>query len=496
MFALNKSVARNRERPGRRLSFECLENRLLLASEIDVWWGIHQVNIGDAVDFGTVPQGASARTRTFTVFNRGNTVLTLGTISLPEGFRVRPGQGLAATIQAGGHDTFTIELKTDFPGFKYGDLQFNTNDDNEDPYKFVIGGEVTEVSRGAPSIAVECVSCGSEPVRIGSTVDFGTSPGHGCGQLRRFRVFNYGDQDLHLGALQVPDGFRLVGRLSQTIRPGNSDDFMLVMKTNQSGMKSGVVQFTSDAPGAERFEFAVLGEVAQRGQPELDVLLGRDPVRNESLVDFGAAPQGSSARERTFIVVNRGVRTLTLGALEVPDGFRLKEELPSRLRPGARDEFTIEMTTEEVGFRSGIVRFTSNDPNENPYEFTIQGEVFEELVGVPLVPRVEVASYYPSFTNVLDGSTVFFSNTAKTWKFYIYNRGPGELKLGDFNVSGDGYSFLAGPGWSDAVAVNSYRSFQITMRDTAGNAAVHAWINFNSDINTNPFDIWLQRKTN
>ena len=74
----------------------------------------------------------------------------------------------------------------------------------------------------------------------------------------------------------------------------------------------------------------------------------------------------------------------------VPDGFLLKEGLSSKIRPGARDTFTIEMTTQQLGLKSGVLRFTSNDPNENPYEFTIQGEVLEAVLGRSNAPEIRI----------------------------------------------------------------------------------------------------------
>lgn len=425
----------------------------------------------------------------FTVSNRGDQNLTLGAISLPDGFRVK--EGLSPTIRPHHSDTFTIELMTDSPGFKSGVLRFDTNDPNEDPYEFVLAGEVTEASPAAPSIEVLCVSCGNEPVRIGSSVDFGTSQKHGGTPLRKFRVVNHGDQDLHLGALEIPEGFRLIGRLSQTIRPGKSDDFMLVMKTNAVGMKSGAVRFTSDAPNAGTFEFEVLGEVAQRGQPEVDVLLSGDPVRSGSVVDFGTAQQGASARERTFTVVNRGVRTLTLGTLDVPEGFRLKEGLPSKLRPGARDTFTIEMTTQDVGLKSGVLRFTSNDPNENPSEFTIQGKVSAATLGATNQPVIRIYCQ-SNGQNVSNGGTVSFSSSAPTKNFFVYNDGQSNLTLGNFTLpAGSGYSMSGLT--ATTILPGKSASFTLKMNPTvAGPTPVLLQI-ANNDLLKNPFKIYLKK---
>jgi hypothetical protein len=489
MFSFTKSDAHHRESRLRRLSFESLENRLLLAAEIDVGYGNQAVPIGDHIDFGTVIEGASGRTLTFSVRNRGDQDLTLGAISLPDGFRVK--EGLSSTIRPHRRDTFKIELMTDVPGVKSGVLRFDTNDPNEDPYEFVIAGEVTEANLGAPNVRVQCISCGNEPVRLGSTVDFGTSPKYGGGTLRTFRVVNDGDQDLHLGALQVPEGFRLIGRLSQTIRPGRSDDFMLLMKTNAEGMKSGTVRFTSDAPNAGTFEFAVVGEVAQRRQSEVDVLLSGDPIRSASVVDFGEARQGDSPRERTFTVVNRGTRTLTLGAPEVPNGFVLTEGLSPKLRPGARDTFTIQMTTQALGLQSGTLRLTSNDPNEGLYEFTIQGNVLEAGLTATNQPAIRVYCQSNGQT-VPNGGTVSFSSTAPTKTFFVYNDGKSDLTLGDFQLpSGSGYSKsgqTAAP-----IAPGKSASFTITMNPSvAGSTPILLQI-LNNDPLKNPFKINLKK---
>lgn len=489
MFAFTKSVAKNRESRSRRLSFEPLENRLLLAAEIDVSYGNQVVPIGDHIDFGTVIEAASGRTLAFTVRNRGDQDLMLGAISLPEGFRVK--EGLSARIPPHRRDTFKIELMTDVPGVKSGVLRFDTNDPNESPYEFVIAGEVTEANLGAPNVRVLCVSCDNEPVRFGSTVDFGTSQKYGGGALQKFRVFNDGDQTLHLGELQVPEGFRLIGRLSETIRPGRSDDFILLMKTDAEGMKSGKVQFASTAPNAGTFEFAVVGEVAQRNQAELDVRLNDDPVRSGSVVDFGAVQQGNSPRERTFTVVNRGTRTLTLGAIEVPDGFVLIEGLSPKLRPGASDTFTVQMPTQALGLKSGVLRWASNDPNEALYELMIQGEVLDAKLDATNQAAIRVYCQSNGQT-VPNGGTVSFSSTAPTKTFFVYNDGKSNLTLGNFLLpSGSGYSKsgqTAAP-----IAPGGSASFTITMNPSvAGSNPVLLQI-VNNDPLKNPFKINLKK---
>jgi len=444
---------------------------MLLAAgpEIDVQFGAEPLPIGDSVDFGSVLAGAAGRTRTFTVINRGNQPLTLGNISLPDGFRVK--EGLNSTIRAHGRDTFTIEMITSEAGFKAGNLQFTNNDADESPYQFTISGEVAARRSGDPDLDVVLVSRDMDTVWSGSTIDFGTAHQHGAVPPKTFRVYNRGDQPLHLGTLEVPEGFRVVGRLAKTIAPGRSDVFTILMKTGTSGFLSGTVRFTSNAADEESFEFTIQGEVAGRGQAEADVLLGKTAVRSGAVVDFGRAIENDSPRERTFTVINKGTRTLTLGALQVPDGFRVKEGLSASLRPGGRDTFTLEMLTGTVGVPSGAVRFASNDPNENPYEFTVTGNIQTRLLGAQ---ATSISVYNVSNgTNVYNGSQLSFGSVVRnssspTKQLTITNRGTLDLKIGNFELpSGSGFSVTKmGTPWPVAIKPGQSVSFKIAMSTT------------------------------
>lgn len=95
----------------------------------------------DHTDFGSVVQGGSAISRTFTVSNTGTADLTTSGLTVPTGFSVT--EGLSATIAASSSDTFTVEMATAVVGVKSGDISFTTNDSDEGTFNFAITGEVT-----------------------------------------------------------------------------------------------------------------------------------------------------------------------------------------------------------------------------------------------------------------------------------------------------------------------------------------------------------------
>ena len=461
----SKSHPSSRERC--RLGFEVLESRMLLAvgPEIAVQLGAHELPIGGSVDFGSVQQGASGRTRMFTVFNRGDQTLTLGTIHLPDGFRVK--EGLRSTIRPHGSDTFTIEMPTNVAGFKVGELSFSNNDSNENPFHFTIAGQVNGRRTGGADLDVMRVSCESTAVWPGVVIDFGTTFQYGAVPPQTFRITNLGDQPLTLGNLEIPEGFRVIGRFGQAIAPGRSDFFTLVMKTDTPGFRSGIVRLTSNSVDEETFDFTVQGEVAQRNAAEVDVLLDDAQVRAGAVVDFGSAAPGAAPREQTFTVVNRGTRTLDLSGLEVPTGFRVKEGLSTKLLPGAHDTFTLEMITDTAADLSGTVRFVSNDPNESPFEFTVTGKV--ELPPLTAV-ATDMTIYTPAGVKVPNRSQLSFGSVKKgysapTKQLVIKNTGTTGLMIGNFELpSGSGFNVTkVGTPWPQPLAPGKSVTFNVSM---------------------------------
>jgi hypothetical protein len=91
--------------------------------------------------FGSVVQGSPGPTITFTVKNDGVVPLTLSGLSVATGFTVT--NGLVSSLAPGASDNFTVRLDTSVVGTKMGQISFNNNDSNENPFNFPISGTVT-----------------------------------------------------------------------------------------------------------------------------------------------------------------------------------------------------------------------------------------------------------------------------------------------------------------------------------------------------------------
>jgi len=119
----------------------------LATPEFEVLDGAANVaNGGGPVSLGTVDQGDSAPTKTFTVKNTGEANLILSGLSVPSGYSVT--EPLSAMIEPSGEDTFTISLSTVLAGTFAGTVQFTSNATDESPFSFTVSGTVMSVPLG------------------------------------------------------------------------------------------------------------------------------------------------------------------------------------------------------------------------------------------------------------------------------------------------------------------------------------------------------------
>src|SRR5207247_2382703 len=142
-----------------------------------------------------------------------------------------------------------------------------------------------------------------------------------------------------------------------------------------AGTKSGTVSFTNNDGDENPFSFTITGVVNVAPAPEITVSRGATVfVDGSTEFDFGSTTFGTT-QSRTFTVTNDGNATLNLGSVDVPAGYTLTDHLPATLAPDATTTFSIRLEAATVGTKSGQVSFTTNDPDEDPFTFSITGIV-------------------------------------------------------------------------------------------------------------------------
>jgi Ca2+-binding RTX toxin-like protein len=447
------------------------------------------------VDFGAIGQGRVGPTRTFTVRNDGNDVLSVGAVGVPAGFLLI--DPLVGPIAPGESESFTVQVDTSVAGDKSGNVSFANTDSDENPFNFAVTASVTAAPPQIPDIDVKT---GSSDIPDGQTspINFGSVTQNDTAPTRTFTVSNTGTGPLTIGSLSVPAGFTIIDPLAGPIAAGDSESFTVRLDTSSGGARGGDVVITSNDPDEDPFNFAISGTVIAL-TPDITVTLARPagPIDNgNSTIEFGNAVVGARGGTRTFRVRNDGAATLDLGTVSVPAGFKLIDPLIGPLAPGAAESFVIQLDTAAPGSKDGFVSIANNDPDESPFRFRVTGTVGVENKPLPEI-TVNSVQRHGLLRGVSDGSSTFslgtvvantkVSRTARI--FRVANDGSAPLSLGKISITGgfvvlDGLPATLAPGQTDLLIVG--------VDTTAGTGNKSGQISFaTNDSNENPFNFSL-----
>jgi GH25 family lysozyme M1 (1,4-beta-N-acetylmuramidase) len=127
-----------------------LQAEAIVDREVTVLDGATNIADGqaNAIDFGAVTQNGATISKTFTVRNDGDLLLTLSSLTVPTGYTITSTFG-DTTLRSGESTTFTVRLDAATAGTKAGNIQFTCNDANEATFNFPITGVVNGLA--APS---------------------------------------------------------------------------------------------------------------------------------------------------------------------------------------------------------------------------------------------------------------------------------------------------------------------------------------------------------
>ena len=349
------------------------------------------------VDFGRTDPGTPL-TRTFTVSNTGTSDLTLGAIALPAGFSLAAGFG-ATTLAPGAATTFTIRLDAAATGTYSGAVGFATNDPNQNPFTFTVSGTVSAVQYLDDGGAGFSATAGWQVYNgAGWQGDMHYKPAGSGAEAATWTFTGLAPGQYRVSATWVPYANR-ADNAPYTVLDGATP--LATVLVNQQQAPAGLsdagtswqdlggpytvisgsltVRLGDLADGyliADAVRIEWIGGPASPAGPQAQVLDGTTAVPDATgQVDFGRTDPGTPLT-RTFTVSNTGTSDLTLGAIALPAGFSLAAGFgATTLAPGAATTFTIRLDAAATGTYSGAVGFATNDPNQNPFTFTVSGTV-------------------------------------------------------------------------------------------------------------------------
>ena len=240
--------------------------------------------------------------------------------------------------------------------------------------------------------------------------------------------------DLTLSNLVVPTGYSLVDTFPTLISPQLETSFTIQLDAITEGVVSGDLTFeSSDTP---LFTINLTGEVVVSSiqvSEELGTLI---PVGNT--LTLPNSYQGDDVSS-SFTITNNGTGSLILDNFVIDSpNFSNITVFPVTIAPSTSQSFDIGLDTSTSGTKTGILSFSTNDPDYLIYSFNLSALVEE----VPLVPVLEITYLRSPITEgqVIDlGSTPL--NTPLTLSLNLTNTGTAPLAPSEFLIP-SGYTLL------------------------------------------------------
>ena len=462
---------------------------------------------GDHTDFGERQLSAGTISRTFTIQNTGTGLLTLGgsAVSLGGGSEFFVSAQPATTVAAGGSTTFVVEFATILPSAHTDTVVINNDDADENPYSFDIAGIGFEPEIDIEGNAISILDGDTTPFTLDNT-DFGDQRVSSGTISRTFTVINNGTGTLTLGASAVSitgsSTFTVTTQPATTVAEGLSTTFVVQFDPTATGTANAVVNVNSNDANENPYNFNITGNGVE---PEINVqgntvtIVDGDTTPDAGdHTDFGEQTVSSGTFSRTFTIQNTGTSLLTLGASAVsPSGthaadFSVTTQPATTVAAAGSTTFVVEFNPSALGTRSASIAINSDDADENPYNFDIQGTGVE--------PEIDVEG---NSTSIVDGDTTpalgdhtdfgnqLVSSGTVSRTYTVRNTGTGTLTLGASAVSLTGanladYSVTAQP--STTVAAGGSTTFTVEF-DPSATGARNATVNVNNnDANENPYN--------
>ena len=302
---------------------------------------------------------------------------------------------------------------------------------------------------------------GQTTISTADDTDFGQTP-VGTPVTHQFTIRNTGDADLFISLPpSINDlgtgtsNFSITNPIFQIPASGTST-FDVTFNPSVTGVQTVEISITSSDGDESPYTFNIQGEgTAPALQPDIElvgngtiIVDGQTAISIVDDTDFGQT-QLNIAVVHQFTINNTGTSDLFISL--PPDindlgsgtsGFSTTS--PSFQVPSSGSTtFDVTFNPSVVGIQTVEISITSNDPDESPFTYNIQGEGTLPAVE----PIIEVYGAGDETTGVLISNNNFFydipdatnfgtiqNNTSKTHIYTIYNAGTADLDLTTMQV--------------------------------------------------------------
>lgn len=338
-------------------------------------------------------------TRTYTVSNLGAATLNLGSTTIG-GVNASEfiATNLPSTISPQSSATFTITFTPTAIGTRNASLSFTTNDNDENPFNFLITG--TGDSGVSPEINLTgnntAIIDGSTAGSTANDTDFG-SPLINNNVTKTFTIQNLGNGPLTLTgtprvAISGDAVFTVVTQPSSNIIPANSSlTFQVRFNSAVSGSYLSVVTIMNDDNDESIYDFVVTATATVTGVEidiqgnDVSIPSGSTTPKALDQTDFGVTDASTSIKI-PYLIYSFGTATLNVNTTVTitPNNVGFSSTavsngtLPYVSSGQLRflTDFVVTFTpSATIGVRTATITVTSNDPDEGTYTFVVKAEV-------------------------------------------------------------------------------------------------------------------------
>jgi hypothetical protein len=213
--------------------------------------------------------------------------------------------------------------------------------------------------------------------------DFGSQAVSSGVVSRVFTLENRGSAQLTLGDITITGStdFTMTQAPAGIVGLGGSTTLTITFDPSSSGLKTAVVSIASNDGDEDPYTFAIQGTGIVGSAAEIAVLGNGYAINDNDISpwagdgsDFGNLASGQAVTH-VFTIVNQGSEALVLQPLTLAgsSAFTVIQQPVLVVNPGASTAFSLRFSPATPGAKSATVSIASNDIDEDPFTFRVQG---------------------------------------------------------------------------------------------------------------------------
>ncbi|MFT3793931.1 choice-of-anchor D domain-containing protein [Flavobacterium sp.] len=352
--------------------------------EIDIQGNATSIANADATPTTTdwTDFGSATVTRTFTIFNQGNTLLNIGTITFTGAnateFTVTALP--ASPVGAFSSTTFTVTFAPTATGTRNATISIPNNDSNENPYTFAIRGtgvaQEIDVQGNATSIAD-----GDTTPTTADWTDFST-----VALSRTYTIRNLGNLVLTLGTITFSGtnatDFSVTASPGTVVPAFGSVTATVAFNPGGIGQRNATMNIPNNDSNENPYDYAIRGtggvpEINIKSQYNVNIVDGTTTTSTSDQTNFGEVSMDGGSVYVNLIIENTGTGALAIGAASFSgvnaSNFSVISAPASTIAAGGNSRFKIAFTPTTIGVKNAMFSIVNNDSDENPYNFALSG---------------------------------------------------------------------------------------------------------------------------